>query len=120
MCDDGETLADEDFQQLDVIKRQLDGKLKKREEIDQNVLSLCTVKTIEHEIEESDKVSAKVVEYQKKIQQAEQKQHEKMNSLTTTVSSPPQQLFNQGMYSHNPFGASPPSANQVKNLKMGR
>ena len=117
MCDDGETLADEDFQQLDVIKHQLDGKLKKREE---NVLSLCTVKTIEHEIEESDKVSAKVVEYQKKIQQAEQKQHEKMNSLTTTVSSPPQQLFNQGMYSHNPFGASPPSANQVKNLKMGR
>ena len=65
-------------------------------------------------------VSAKVVEYQKKIQQAEQKQHEKMNSLTTTVSSPPQQLFNQGMYSHNPFGASPPPANQVKNLKMGR
>ena len=112
-------MADEDFQQLDVIKRQLDGKLKKREEIDQNVLSL-SLKTIEHEIEESDKVSAKVVEYQKKIQQAKQKHHEKMNSLTTTVSSPPQQLFNQGMYSHNPFDASPPSANQVKNLKMGR
>ena len=112
-------LADEDFQQLDVIKRQLDGKLKKRGEIDQNVLSLCILKTIEHEIEESDKVSAKVVEYQKKIQQAEQKQHEKLNSLTTTVLSPPQQLFNQGMYSHNPFGASPPLSNQVKNLKMG-
>ena len=60
-------MADKDLQQLDVIKRQLDGKLKEREEIDQNVLLLCTLKTIEHEIEESDKVSAKVVEYQKKI-----------------------------------------------------
>ena len=97
-----------------MIKRLLDGKLKKLEEIDQNVLSLCTLETIEHEIEESDKVSAEVVEYQKKIQDAVQKHNEKMNSLTTTVSSPPQQMFNQGMYSHNPFGASPPTVNQVK------
>ena len=55
-------MTDEDFQQLDVIKRLLDGKETKLEEIDQNVLSLCTLETIEHEIEESDKVSAKVVE----------------------------------------------------------
>ena len=64
--DEEDTLTDEDFQQLDVIKRLLDGKLKKLEEIDHNVLSLCTLETIEHEIEESDKVSAKVVECQKK------------------------------------------------------
>jgi len=37
------------------------------------VLSLCTLANIEHEIEESDKVSAKVVECQKKIQDAVQK-----------------------------------------------
>ncbi|XP_068757562.1 uncharacterized protein [Montipora capricornis] len=112
--DEGDTLTDEDFQQLDVIKRLVDGKLKKLEEIDQNVLSLCTLETIEGEIEGSDKVSAKVVECQKKIQDVVQKHNERMNSLNTTVSSSPQQLFNQGMYSHDPFGASSPSANQVK------
>ena len=95
-----------------MIKHLLDGKLKKLEEIDQNVLLLCTLKTIENEIEESDKVSAKVVECQKRIQDAVQK-HNK-NSLTTTGSSPPQQMFNQGIHSHIPFSASPPSANQVK------
>ena len=72
--DEGDTLTDEDFQQLDVIKRLLDEKLKKLEEIDQNVLSLCTLENIEHEIEESDKVLAKVVECQKKIQDTVQKQ----------------------------------------------
>ena len=41
--DKGDTLTDEDFQQLEVIKRLLDGKLKKLEEIDQNVLLLCTL-----------------------------------------------------------------------------
>ena len=41
--DEGDTLTDEDFQQLDVIKRLLNGKLKKLEEIDQNVLLLCTL-----------------------------------------------------------------------------
>ena len=78
LADEEDMLTDEDFQQLDVIKRLLDGKLKKLEEIDQNVLSLCTLETIEHEIEESDKVSAKVVECQKKIQDAVQKHNKKM------------------------------------------
>ena len=56
--DEGDTLTDEDFQQLDMIKRLLDGKLilRKLEEIDQNVLPLCTLENIEHEIEESNKV----------------------------------------------------------------
>ena len=112
--DEGDMLTDEDFQQLDVIKRLLDGKLKKLEEIDQNVLLLCTLETTEHEIEESDKVSANVVACQKKIHDAVQKHNKRMNSVTTTVSRSPQQLLNQGMYSHNPFGASPPSANQIK------
>ena len=67
-------LTDQDFQPLDVKKHLHDAKLKKLEEIDQDVLLLCTLKTIEHEIEQSNKVSAKVVECQKKIQDAVQKQ----------------------------------------------
>ena len=62
--------------------------MNKLEEIDQNVLSLCTLETIEHEIEKSNKVSVKVVECRKKIKDAVQKHKEKINSLTTTVSSP--------------------------------
>ena len=94
-------------------KRLLDGKLKKLEEIDHNVLSLCTLETIEREIKESDKVSAKVVECQKKIQDAVQKHKEKESGPIVTVSGPQQQIF-QGMPSYSPFGQSPPSANQAK------
>ena len=47
-----------------------------------------TLETIEHEIEKSNKVSVKVVECRKKIKDAVQKHKEKINSLTTTVSSP--------------------------------
>ena len=78
-------LTDQEFHQLDMIKPLLNGKLKKLEEIDQNARSLCTLETTEHEIEESNNVSAKVVECQKKISEAGQKHNEKMNGLITTV-----------------------------------
>lgn len=41
--------------------------LKNWDEIGQNVLLLCKLETIEHEIEEFDKVLAKAVECQKKM-----------------------------------------------------
>lgn len=114
--DEEDTLTDEEFQQLDVIKRLLDGKLKKLEEIDQNVLyrMFCTLETIEHEIKESDKVSAKVVECQKKIQDAVQKHKEKKSGPIAMVSGLQQQIFHQEMPPYNPFSQSPPSANQAK------
>lgn len=59
-----------------MIKRLLDGKLKKLEEIDQNVLyrMFCTLETIEHEIKESDKVSAKVVENTRRSAETQRKE----------------------------------------------
>ena len=100
------------FQQLDVIKHLLDGKLKKLEEIDQNLPSLCHFQNIEHETEESDKVSARVVECQKKIRDALQKHNEKINGPMTLVLAPPHQMSNQEMPNYNPFSLS--SATQVK------
>ena len=76
---DGEgTSTDDKFQQLNVIKHSLDRKLKKLKKIDHNVLSLCDLRNIEHEIEEADMVSARIVACQKKIQDALQKHNDKI------------------------------------------
>lgn len=89
-----------------MIKHLLDGKLKKLEGIDQNILSLCELQNIEHKIEESDKVSARVVECQKKIQDALQKHNDKINGPITLVSGPPHQISNQEMPNYNSFSPS--------------
>ena len=54
-------------QQLEVISRLLETKLKTLADIDQEVLSLCNVDEIPQEIEESEKYVEKVIPCQKKI-----------------------------------------------------
>ena len=66
----GGVLNDDYVRELNVLDRLLEKKLKTGEERDQNVLSLCELEAIQHEIEESEKVLEKVVDCQKCFQEA--------------------------------------------------
>ena len=66
----GTTLNDDQIKSLEVLDRLLTGKLKTIEELDQSVLSLCSVDVIQAEIEDAEKVLERVVECQKRIQDA--------------------------------------------------
>lgn len=66
----GTTLNDDQIKSLEVLDRLLTGKLKTIEELDQSVLSLCSVDVIQAEIEDAEKVLERVVDCQKRIQDA--------------------------------------------------
>lgn len=66
----GGTLDNEQVKQLDVLHPLLENKLKVVEDLDQSILSLCEVDTIQNEIEDSEKVLERVVACQKSIQDA--------------------------------------------------
>lgn len=53
---------------LNVIQQQLQTKLTLLQSIDNEILALCNVDDIEHEIEESEAVSAKVLDYKQRIE----------------------------------------------------
>ena len=60
-------LSNEQIKQLDVLHRLLESKLKLVEGLDESILSLCEVETIQNEIEDSERVLERVVECQKSI-----------------------------------------------------
>ena len=66
----GITLNDDQRKSLEVLDRLLTGKLKTIEELDQSFLSLCSVDVIQAEIEDAEKVLERVVDCQKRIQDA--------------------------------------------------
>ena len=66
-------ISSEQVQQLEVISRLLEAKLKTLEEIDQQVLSLCILEEITQEIEESEKYVEKAINCQKKISDVSRK-----------------------------------------------
>ena len=66
----GITLNDDQRKSLGVLDRLLTGKLETIEELDQSVLSLCSVDVIQAEIEDAEKVLERVVDCQKRIQDA--------------------------------------------------
>lgn len=68
--------SNEQVQQVEVIGRLLEAKLKTLEEIDQEVLSLCNVDEIPQEIEESEKYLEKVISCQKRINDISQQNGE--------------------------------------------
>ena len=68
--------SNEQVQQVEVIGRLLEAKLKTLEEIDQEVLSLCNVYEIPQEIEESEKYLEKVISCQKRINDISQQNGE--------------------------------------------
>lgn len=69
---DEEFVSSEQIQQLQVISRLLETKLKILEGIDQEVLSLCNVDEIPQEIEESEKYVEKAITCQKRISDVSQ------------------------------------------------
>lgn len=81
------TLNEEQAKRLDVINRLLEGKLKTLEDIDQNILSLCDLDVIPNEIEESERVVAKIVESQKFIHDAIKKRNSEMHTQETQANS---------------------------------
>ena len=69
------TIDEEQSERLDVLNHLLEGKLKTLQDIDQNVLELCELEFISNEIEDSERVLAKVVETQKTINDILQKRN---------------------------------------------
>jgi len=64
----GDTVAEEKVGHLKVIVEQLRTKLSVLQKFDDDILGVCDVKDIEHEIEESEEISAKIFKYQRKIE----------------------------------------------------
>ena len=56
-------LSNEQIKQLDILHRLLESKLKPIEGLDKSILSLCEVETIQNEIEDSERVLERVVEW---------------------------------------------------------
>ena len=71
-CEVEETLAGtepaEKVGRLRVIVERLQTKLSVLHKLDNEILALCDVKDIEHEIEESEGVSAKIFDYKRRIE----------------------------------------------------
>ena len=55
---------------LNVIREQLDGKLKQLIKLDDVIVSLCSVGEIEGEVKDSEDITAKIIEAKRKIQVA--------------------------------------------------
>ena len=56
-------LSNEQIKQLDVLYHLLESKLKLVEGLDESILSLCEVETIQNEIEDSERVLERVVKW---------------------------------------------------------
>ena len=53
---------------LNIIHEQLDGKMKQLIKLDNDIVSLCSAGEIEGEIEDSEDITAKIIEAKRKIQ----------------------------------------------------
>ena len=67
------TIDEEQSKRVDVLNHLLEGKLKTLQDIDLNVLELCELEVISNEIEDSERVLAKVVETQETVNDILQK-----------------------------------------------
>ena len=76
ICDVDEMLAGEglleaeQLKQLSVKMQQLDGKLKVLSDIDKEILDKCEMDTIEREVDESEAISAKILQCKQRISDA--------------------------------------------------
>lgn len=61
---------DKDYERLNFMRQFLDGKQESLSEMDQEILSLCEVTTIDKEIEESEEFTASVVRLKCKMENA--------------------------------------------------
>ena len=93
------TLNNEQAKQLDVLHRLLESKLKLVESLDESILSLCEVETIQAEIEDSERVLERVVACQKSIQDALTKRNNESSAQESQI---------------NPSQGSPGVAQQAK------
>ena len=61
----GDTVLEEKVGRLKVIVEQLQTKLSVLRKFDYDLLGVCDVKDIEHEIKESEEISVKIFKYQR-------------------------------------------------------
>lgn len=103
LVEDETLVASEQVKQLEVLHRLLEMKLKALGDIDQEILSLCSVEEIPQEIEESERYVEKIITCQKRIndisQQNDGTMQEMINPLTGLMQAlpvgVPQQPMNQ-------------------------
>lgn len=88
----GGTLNEDQGKALEILDRLLDSKLKTVQELDQSVLSLCGLDSIQGEIEDSEKVLEKVVECQTSIHEALQKRKSEHNGQESQINPSGQHL----------------------------
>ena len=81
------TLNDDDLTQIDVISRLLEEKRMTLNDINQQVLSLCNVETIEFEIEESEEIVEKIVKCRRNIEEATRRHNENQSTLVSQPST---------------------------------
>ena len=77
------TLNDDHLTRIDVISRLLEEKRKTLNDIDQQVLSLCSVETIKLEIEKSKEIAKRIVECRRNIEEATRRHNENQSKLVS-------------------------------------
>ena len=80
------TVSDDQYTRLDVIYRQLEAKSLSLAELDKEALSLCDIKDISMEVEESESVVARIMECKGKIESMKLR---RSPVVTSTVSGAP-------------------------------
>ena len=80
------TVSNDQYTRLDVIYRQLEAKLLSLAELDKEALSLCDIKDISMEVEESESVVARIMECKGKIESMKLR---RSPVVTSTVSGAP-------------------------------
>ena len=61
-------LNNEHYHKLDVMYRQLESKAKVLGELDNDIMKCCELGDIEREVQESDAITTKIIEYKTRIE----------------------------------------------------
>ena len=63
-----ETMSDEHYHKLDMIYRQLESRAKVLADLDNNIKKCCELGDIEMEVQVSDAIATKIIEYKARIE----------------------------------------------------
>ena len=70
---------------IEVINTLLENKLKSLKEIDQEILNICELTAINNEVKESEEIVARIIDCQRKIQEAKRRQQMQQSPTVNVV-----------------------------------
>ena len=80
-----DSLSENQKGRIEVISTLFENKLKTLNEIDQEILNVCELTTINNEIQELEEIEARIIDYQRRIKEMKQKQQSPAINVNTEV-----------------------------------